>query len=130
MNGSSSSARVIALNLKFWFITSAIPSPPMAFRMVAAPVNLTVLPTDCQKIGSFASVTKLPSPHERGGPGHLAPEEAQIHAVEERVAEKQQEKQDRRREDEPAEHGLPLHEFAEPAEPQRPVVARFERVGP
>jgi hypothetical protein len=31
-------------------------------------VNLIVLPTDCQKIGSFASVTKLPRPTKVAGP--------------------------------------------------------------
>src|SRR2546422_6229500 len=62
MNGSSSMARVRAFIRKFWFITRAMPNPPAAFIRVATAVNLIVLPTDCQKIGSFERVTKLPRP--------------------------------------------------------------------
>jgi hypothetical protein len=68
MNGSSKRARVMAFMRKFWFITRAMPSPPVAFSTVAAAVNLIVLPTDCQKIGSLARVTKLPKPTKVGEP--------------------------------------------------------------
>ena len=53
MNGSRSMARVTAFIRKLWFITSAMPSPPEAFRMVATPVKMIVFRTDCQKIGSL-----------------------------------------------------------------------------
>src|SRR5262249_58733113 len=83
-----------------------------------------------QKDGIVRERDKVTEPNERGGAGPLPPEEAQLHAVEKRVAQEQQQEEKRRREDEPAEHGLPLHEFAEPAESQRPVVTRFERGSP
>ena len=38
MNGSSISARTVFLKRKFWFITSARPSPPTIFSSVAANV--------------------------------------------------------------------------------------------
>ena len=47
---------------KFWFITSAMPSPPEAFSTVATAVKMIVFLTDCQKIGSLLSLTKLPKP--------------------------------------------------------------------
>jgi hypothetical protein len=53
---------VTAFIRKSWFITSAMASPPEAFRMVAAPVKMIVFRTDCQKIGSLLSLTKLPKP--------------------------------------------------------------------
>jgi len=62
MNGRSNSARAAPLNRKFWCITSAMTSPPPSFNAVAAAVNLTVFQAACQKMGSFQSVTKLPSP--------------------------------------------------------------------
>ncbi len=61
-------ARVRAFIRKFWFITRAMPNPPAAFSRVATAVNLIVLPTDCQKIGSFERVTKLPRPTKEAGP--------------------------------------------------------------
>src|SRR5207237_8856434 len=62
MNGRSSIARAKDFSLKLWFITSAMPSPPEAFTMVATPVKMIVFLTSCQKIGSLYSLTKLSKP--------------------------------------------------------------------
>ena len=47
----------------------------------------TVFLTACQKIGSFESLTKLPRPTKEAALGDLPVEEAQVHAVEERIAQ-------------------------------------------
>ena len=68
--------------------------------------------------------------HEGGSARHLLLEEAQVHAIDERIAEEGEQEQHGRREHEPGKDGFALQERAEPAEPDRPMGGRRESARP